>query len=437
MNQLEERKNYEERDLMDFIRTVIKRKETVILFTIVFSIVAVFGGYFYNKSKKVTTTVLTLDYPGREIGKTPDGALLTTEEIIPVEILNSVYSRYKDEIKEKDEKKFIDNTELVWMVPPHIKKRIEDAANRGEKYLYTPTDFAIVSKENKKVVDAIASDAVAQFIKRYRPYYVIEPLKINPDYDYPVDYDLINDKITALKVLIKDREEKKFISNKVGFSFDKILQNLDSLEKIEVQDFYSYYTGHQLSLDAKTRALRFKSDIQILTFQRDGLQSQAAIIKKMIDEYKPSEKSFVVANVGELDKAAKQNDDYYGKMIDQYLEINKEIIDKDIRIKRLQEESKIVLNYPTDAQRAEAAERLDAAVTRLNKIIDEVNEINDEYTRVTYANMISISSPVITTTTGKPLYMYLAVGIVLGICFGIFMAFVAEFREDYKRRYSK
>ena len=134
MNQLEERKNYngnEEIDLLDLVRTVVKHKGLVVIYTIVFMIIVTIGGYCYNQYKSRTTAVLTLDYPGRESGKTPDGALLTTEEIIPVDILNSVYSRYKDEIKEKDEKKFIDNMELVWMVPPHIQKRIKDAANRG------------------------------------------------------------------------------------------------------------------------------------------------------------------------------------------------------------------------------------------------------------------------------------------------------------------
>ncbi|MBR8748907.1 hypothetical protein IX317_000568 [Fusobacterium sp. DD29] len=438
-NQLEERKYYEEDeiDLLDLVRTVMQHKGLIVITTIIFMVVSLFGGYFYNKSKAVTTAVLTLDYPGREKGLTPDGGILTSDSILPLEAFQSVYEEYKDQIKSKDFKEFVKNNQLVWMVPDYIQKRIKDAANRGEKYEYTPIDFQINSKENTKVVGALANDALESFLNKYRPNYVIDPISIKKDYDYPVVYQLIDDKIEALKVLIADREEKKFISNKSGFSFDKIMQNIASLEKIELQDYYSYYTVHQLSLDSKTRDLRFKSDIQVLKMQRDALKSQAAVLKSMIDEYKPSEKSFVLANVGELDKKVTQGDAYYGKMLDEYFALNKEIIAKESTISRLTEESKLTLTYPTEEQQKAINEKLDILVNKLNKIIDEVNQLNDEYTRVTYSNMISISSPVITTTTGKPLYMYLVVGLVLGGCFGIFLAFASEFKKDYKKRYSK
>lgn len=442
MNQLEERKNYyiedeDELDLLDLVRTLMKHKGLIFICTLVFMVISIAGGYFYNKSKSVTTAVLTLNYPGRENGKTPDGGLLTSEEILPADVMNNVYNKYRSEIKEKDNKKFIESTELIWMVPSHIQKRIKDAAEKGEKYIYIPTDFVIESKENTKVVNAIALEAVDQFIKRYRPYYEIKPLELNPDYDYSVDYELINDKISVLRTLINDREKKRFVSNKLGFSFDKILRDLNSLEKIEVQDYYSYYTGYHLSLDAKTREIRYKADIQALNYEKDGLKLKSAIIKKMIDEYKPSENNFVVTGLGELDKKVTQNDEYYGKMIEQYLQLNKEVVEVDVKIKKLENELKVEFNYPTEVQKKEMQEKLSIIVKMINNLISETNQLNDEYIRERYSNMISISSPVVVTTTGKPLYMYLAVGIVLGICFGIFMAFVAEFREEYKRRYSK
>lgn len=438
-NQLEERKYYEEDeiDLLDLVRTVMQHKGLIVITTIIFMVVSLFGGYFYNKSKAVTTAVLTLDYPGREKGLTPDGGILTSDSILPLEALQSVYEEYKDQIKSKDFKEFVKNNQLVWMVPDYIQKRIKDAANRGEKYDYTPIDFQINSKENSKVVGALANDALESFVNKYRPNYVIDPIEIKKDYDYPVVYQIIDDKIEALKALIADREEKKFVSNKSGFSFDKIKQNIASLEKIELQDYYSYYTVYQLSLDSNTRDLRFKSDIQQLNYQRQNLKNQATVLKSMIDEYKTSEKSFVVANVGELRKSESQGDAYYGQMLDSYFNLNKEIIDTDTKIARLQDESKLPLRYPTEEEQKIINEKLDNLVNKLNKIIDEVNQLNDEYTRVTYSNMISISSPVITTTTGKPLYMYLVVGLVLGGCFGIFLAFASEFKKDYKKRYSK
>ena len=440
MNQLEERNYYEqedELDLLDLVRTLMKHKYMIAIVTIVITLFMIVGGYFYNKSKAITTTVITLNYPDRENGKTPNGALLTTNEIVPLDVLNNVYDKHKDIIKEKDKRDFINSIDLVWMIPDHIKKRIKDAENRGEKYNYTPSEFQIVSKDNKKIVDDIANESVASFIERYRPNYTIQPIKIEGDYDYPTVFELISDKIDTLKTLVNDRDKKHFISNKSGYSFDKIRQNIESLEKLELQDYYSYYTVHNLSLDMKAREVRYKSDIQVLKLQREGLISQRDTIKKMIDDYRPGEKNFIIGNVGELQKKLDQSDEYYGKLIDQYLNLNRSIVEKEQRIKKLEEENKVALVYPTEQQKEKMNLKLDVLINRLNSIIEDVNTINDEYIRVTYSNMISITAPVIETTTGKPLYMYLALGIILGLFTGIFFSFIAEFKEDYKKRYAK
>lgn len=440
MNQLEERNYYEqedELDLLDLVRTLMKHKYMIAIVTIVITLFMIVGGYFYNKSKAITTTIITLNYPGRENGKTPNGALLTTNEIVPLDVLNNVYDKHKDIIKEKDKRDFINSVELVSVVPDYIKKRIEEAEKKGEKYIYTPSEFQIVSKDNKKIVDDIANESVASFIERYRPNYTIQPIKIEGDYDYPTVFELISDKIDTLKTLVNDRDKKHFISNKSGYSFDKIRQNIESLEKLELQDYYSYYTVHNLSLDMKAREVRYKSDIQVLKLQREGLISQRDTIKKMIDDYRPGEKSFIIGNVGELQKKLDQSDEYYGKLIDQYLSLNKAIVEKEQRIKKLEEENKVALVYPTEQQKEKMNLKLDVLINRLNSIIEDVNTINDEYIRVTYSNMISITAPVIETTSGKPLYIYLAVGIILGLFTGIFFSFIAEFKEDYKKRYGK
>lgn len=440
MNQLEERNYYEqedELDLLDLVRTLMKHKYMIAIVTIVITLFMIVGGYFYNKSKAITTTIITLNYPGRENGKTPNGALLTTNEIVPLDVLNNVYDKHKDIIKEKDKRDFINSVELVSVVPDYIKKRIEEAEKKGEKYIYTPSEFQILSKDNKKIVDDIANESVASFIERYRPNYTIQPIKIEGDYDYPTVFELISDKIDTLKTLVNDRDKKHFISNKSGYSFDKIRQNIESLEKLELQDYYSYYTVHNLSLDMKAREVRYKSDIQVLKLQREGLISQRDTIKKMIDDYRPGEKSFIIGNVGELQKKLDQSDEYYGKLIDQYLNLNRSIVEKEQRIKKLEEENKVALVYPTEQQKEKMNLKLDVLINRLNSIIEDVNTINDEYIRVTYSNMISITAPVIETTSGKPLYIYLAVGIILGLFTGIFFSFIAEFKEDYKKRYGK
>ena len=74
---------------------------------------------------------------------------------------------------------------------------------------------------------------------------------------------------------------------------------------------------------------------------------------------------------------------------------------------------------------------------KLNNIIDELNKLNEEYVNAKYSDMITIVSPVIETHNGKPLVLFLAVGVVLGGMLGIFLAFTKEFAKNYRNKYSK
>jgi len=44
---------------------------------------------------------------------------------------------------------------------------------------------------------------------------------------------------------------------------------------------------------------------------------------------------------------------------------------------------------------------------------------------------------VVQTTNGKPLVLFLGVGIILGGMLGVFLAFTKEFAKNYKNKYSK
>ena len=65
MNQLEERNYYEqedELDLLDLFRTIMKHKYMIAIVTIVITLFMIVGGYLYNKSKAITTTIITLNF---------------------------------------------------------------------------------------------------------------------------------------------------------------------------------------------------------------------------------------------------------------------------------------------------------------------------------------------------------------------------------------
>ena len=128
MNQLEERNYYtdeDELDLLDLVRTLMKHKKMIGLVTILISLIILVGGYIYNKSTLKSSVVIALDYPGVEDGKNPNGTTFSSNELMPVSVVNKVFEKYKNEIKYTDNLKFRDSIFIRGIVPDAVKNKIK------------------------------------------------------------------------------------------------------------------------------------------------------------------------------------------------------------------------------------------------------------------------------------------------------------------------
>lgn len=439
MNQLEEKKYYEEDDeidLMELVRTLMRHKVLISVVTAVVTVVAVLGGYTYNKMNTVNSAIIGFNYPEIENGKNPDGSVFLKEYIVPLNVLNNNYIEHRNELKAKRIADFKTGIKVEGLIPDATQTRIEAALKRGEMISYTPTQYRLSTKENKDVLESIVTDTVNEFITKYKPNYTVAKIGDFKNYDYDNIYLLLNDRITLLKTNINSGTKKNYISNKLGYSFNELIVKIGSLERVELQDYYSYFTVNGLSLNKIMRETRYDSEIRERKLEKEKLQAKAQILKSMLDDYKPTNRNIVVPNVGDFGVKIDTENEYYSSLINQYLNINNEIKDKEFAIKKLQEEKEIV-NYPSENQKQILDQKLTLIIEKLNNIIDELNEINEEYVNAQYSNMITIISPVTQTTTGKPLVLFLAVGVVLGGMLGMFLAFTREFAKNYRDKYSK
>lgn len=439
MNQLEERKYYEEDDeidLMELIRTLMKHKIVIGVTTIAVTLVSLIGGYIYNKMSTVNSAIIGFNYPEIENGKNPDGSVFLKEYIVPLNVLNNNYSEYHDTLKAKKIADFKVGIKVEGLIPDAIQTRIEAALKRGENISYTPTQYKLSTKENKDVLESVVTDTVNEFINKYKPNYSVAKMEELGNYDYDNIYSLLNDRISLLKNNIDSEAKKNYVSNKLGYSFNELLVKVESLERVELQDYYSYFTVNGLSLNKIMREIRYDSEIRDVKLEKEKLQAKSQMIKNMLEEFKPTNRNLIIPNVGEFGIKIDTENEYYSNLINQYLTINSEIKDKEFIIKKLQEEKGIV-NYPSEAQKEVIDQKLQMIREKLNNIIDELNKLNEEYVNAKYSDMITIVSPVIETHNGKPLVLFLAVGVVLGGMLGIFLAFTKEFAKNYRNKYSK
>lgn len=439
MNQLEERKYYEEDDeidLMELIRTLMKHKYLIVISTLIVTVLVTLGGYVYNKINTVNSAIIKFNYPEIATGKNPDGSIFLKENIIPLNVLNTVFEEEREKIKSENIAVFKKSVEIQGIIPNGTETRIENALKKGEDIFYVPTQYKISSKEDKKVLAALVTDVVEEFINKYKPNYTLAPFENIQGYDYDNIYLLINDRIDLLKANLKNGNKENYISNKLGYSFNELAVRIDSLQRIELQDYYSYYNVNGLSLNKIMRGIRYDSEIKENQLEKEKLMGKAQILKNLLDQYKPTGRQIVVPNIGDFGVKIDTENEYYSNLINQYLSINNQIKDKEFEIKKLQEE-KDNINYPSENQKNVIEQKLNLTIEKLNNIIEDLNKINEDYVNAKYSDMIKVISPVTQINEGKPLPLFLGVGIVLGGMLGVFLAFMREFAKNYKNKYSK
>lgn len=439
MHQLEEKKYYmeeDEIDLLDLVKTILNYKKMIALITIVFTVFAIIGGYLYNRNKVVNSVVISLDYPGIRDGKNPDGANFSTNELMPISVTNEIYEKYKQEIKQKDNIEFENSITVKGIIPGVVKTKIKQAAEKGEEFIYFPTKYEIYSNNNREVLKGLISGTIDNFVTEYRPNSIIDNVPSLSDYDYEEIQKILNDKLNSLRIIAEERGKHNFISTKLGYSFDQILTEINTIQNVDLQGLYSYTSINGLTVDTNMRETRYNVDIRDLKLKKDTLISKSQVVKQMLEDYKPKEKSFVLPNVGEINGKIDIGNDYYSGLISEYLSINKEIKSTEFEIKRI-ENAKSLIKTPTAQEKKQIDEKLDVIVRKINKIVEQINIINKEYIRVKYANMIKVDTPVITVNMGKPYYMFLVGGAVLGFFFSLFLIFIAEVKKEYKKKYSK
>lgn len=447
MNQIQEKRYYEEEDeidLMELLHTILKHKFLIAGVTLLVTLLVTLGGYFYNRINTVNTAIIGFNYPELQKGKNPDGSIFLRVNIIPLDILSQTYEQYKDSISEKSLDEFRNSIRIDPIIPEATQTLINNALQKGENISYTASNYKIVSEDrNKELLVKIVNESVAKYINKYKPTYSVQTVgNTIYGYDYSDSYTLLNERVKMMEMALSSYENKNYMSSRLGYSFDMIEERIKNFKNVELQDFYSYYTVNGLSKNRDSKLMRIDSKIQELTLENQALEGKAKVLKEMLQDLKPNQKQLIIPNIAQdgvnvKDVNIKDENDYYSKLVADYVVINNNIQDNKVRIKLLENSKLLNIKVPTMEEKKLLDEKLKAATEKLNKIIDDMNLLTKEYVDSTYADMVKVVSPVTTSTEGKPLVLFLAVGVVLGGMLGIFLAFTKEFAKNYRNKYSK
>ena len=442
MNQLEERvyqnQEDEEIDLMELVKILLNHK--LILIAVTISIIFISGaiGYIFNKKNMTTSVIMGLNYPELETGLNPDKTPFLKENLISINTLNSVFIEFKkDKIKDKEFVDFRNSLSIEGIVPDNVSQKIESALKKGEIINYYPTQYKIKLKEmNKEILEKLSVEAVEEFEEKYKPkseFLFME--KVNNIYDYDDYILLFNEKIKNLKLNFSLDGKMNYYSKTLGYSFNELNNRLDNLQNIELKNLESFLNIKGFSNSKNKIEMKLRADIKLLNLKKEKLIGESKVIKNILDEYKPTNRQIVVPSMGEMGIKLETENEYYSKLIEKYLLINTSRENTEYEIKFKEEEiSKIV--YPTNEENKAINENINLLVTKLNKVIEDTNNINKEFYEVKYGDMIKILTPVEINNSGKPIILFLGVGTILGLFTSIFLIFICEFIKNYKAKFS-
>lgn len=438
MNQLETRREFEDDDidLMEIVRTLLKHKYVIGVITLVFTVVTVIGGITYNKLNTHSTVTIGFNYPEIEVGKNPDGSIFYPENIISPTIITNVYDINKGTLKNKKKEDFRKSIEINGIIPKAIQNKIENALKNGEKVAYTPTNYKISTDENRNILMELIDKSIADYLEKYKPNNQVALVENLDNYDYADIYRILNEKINILNNNIEQQEKKNYVSNTLNFSFDELKSNLQTLQNVELQDFYSYYLVNGFTKDEVTKIIRTKNLINDLQLKKEILDEKANVLKGMLKEFRADNRQMVVPTLGEFGIKLNTENEHYTKLLDEYLKLEDSAKETVYQIRLAQEELKKI-ETPSESEREILIKKQVDVITKLNEIIKKYNKINEEYINSKYSEMIKIVIPVTEETEGKSVVIYLGIGVILGGVLGVLVAFLKEFKKNYNFRFGK
>ena len=216
----------------------------MIVVTIFVTLVTVLGGYIYNRTKTINSAIVGFNYPELQKGKNPDGSVFLRASIVPLDVINQTYEQYKESMNKESLDEFRNSIKIEPIIPDATQTLIDNALKRGENITFTASNYEIISDEkNKEILTKLVNDSINAYINRYKPTYRVQVVGDDVfDYDYSDSYTLLDERVKMMEMAISSYENRNYMSNRLGYSFEMISERIKNFKNVELQDYYSYYT---------------------------------------------------------------------------------------------------------------------------------------------------------------------------------------------------
>lgn len=297
--------------------------------------------------KNCAVAVVNFSFDGIDEGLDPNGGNFDVTKIKSTEVVNGALEELGWEGKNVESIRA--NLKIEGVIPESVKQQIavintvaEDAAEYYttiEDLDYFPSQYTVTlyrckgmsGDETRELLDAVLASYREYFMDAYANTSVLgmttSVLDINA-YDYLQASDMVANEIDMIQdyVEAKAEEAPTFRASSTGLSFSDLANAIDSVKRLDLNNFVSFVQANNLTKDAGVQIDYYNYQIRQYNFDIQELQTQLASVDRMITEYEKNP-VIVMSNQESVTETA-QTDEYYNELLEQKLDLNRRISER-------------------------------------------------------------------------------------------------------------
>ncbi len=457
--------------LREIIEILIKAKWIIVVSAIVGILIAfVVGMYmqYLQPYKGSVNMIVTFNFNGIEKGLDPYGNDFDISKAKSPAVLSKVVANLNLSNYGISEDNIRTNLKIIPIIPGNITEKIKSlqeskAQNVGDGQDYTyypntylvtlnlPRSFSISSFEAREILD--------ELFKQYKKYFYssyfsgafltdeIGPIDYSI-YDYPQQIEILQNQIMTLKNYLKIKNNEVgasgFRSKKYGFTFSDLIESITVLEKVDLQNIGASIDSFNLTKDKEALIKLYEYRIQESEMISKKKNDEANIYANSINKYQKDKNILVIPGNGvtsdlssvEKNQTSKYYDDLIEKSILAETQAKESVNNANYYRKQI---DKLKNDTVEMSQKKEAEKRVNAMLddvrTKFREYIDVSNEtVQEFYNSELFKRAMTIISPAEYSSSKSNLKLYLAIGALAGLIFGLFAAFLKEYMKRSEKK---
>lgn len=414
--------NGQQIDIVNVV-TDMKKKKRMYGYLLVFAVcigvclgLIVAGVQYLMGKSSYARAVISFQYEGIEEGLDPNGAAFDVNKLkAPVVIEDALRNLGITDISVEDIRK---NIVIEGVIPEDAVERItvikemalEDASNY-EKILdvsYFPSQYIIYLYKDSFMSGTDTTAILNAVLESYRTYFMdtyanTEVLTVTSnlidykEYDYAESIDMLESQIEIMIDYVTERKEQAadFRSVNTGLSFGDIETSLRTVEEIDLANLISYVENTTLSKDKVRMKEYYEYKIRKGNMKLSELQVQLTTVQNTIDTY--AKDPVVIVSSQESTQELTQTNEYYDKLIEEKLRLNRQIAATNTELNEAYE----LLNNMNSSTRKNSQEEYDYADAMLEKVASTLakwvtltEDTTEEYYSTTlFSNAYKVAVP--------------------------------------------